>query len=121
MVQRWPLFVFLFLVAVGLVRCQYSPDWESLDRRPIPEWYEQGKIGIFIHWGLYSVLSYGGGRSAAEWFWDNWEGRKNPWIVEFMERNYLSTFTYPDFAPMFKAELYHPREWAKLFERAGAK
>ena len=28
----------------------YTPDWESLDSRPLPEWYDQSKFGIFIHW-----------------------------------------------------------------------
>ena len=89
--------------------------------RPLPAWYDQAKVGIFLHWGLFSVPSYGGGRSAGEWFWENWIGRKDPWIVEFMQRNYLEDFTYPDFAPMFKAELFHPQKWVDLFERAGAK
>ena len=80
-------------------------------------------MGVFVHWGLYSVPSYGGDRSAAEWFWDNWmdPDRKQPWIAEFMERNYLADFTYPDFAPSFKAELFDPKQWADLFEKAGAK
>ena len=30
-------------------------------------------------------------------------------------------FTYADFAPMFKAMSYDANEWAKLFERAGAR
>ena len=78
-------------------------------------------MGVFVHWGLFSVPSYGGERSAAEWFWENWVGRKEPQIVQFMERNYLDGFTYPDFAPQFRAELYDPLKWVDLFERAGAK
>jgi alpha-L-fucosidase len=34
-----------------LVKLQpYTPDWSSLDKRPLPTWYDQAKIGIFIHW-----------------------------------------------------------------------
>ncbi|KAB7506347.1 hypothetical protein Anas_05841 [Armadillidium nasatum] len=58
----------LLLVSTGVFG-QYTPDWESLDSRPLPEWYDQAKIGIFLHWGLYSVPSFG-----SEWFWSNWEG-----------------------------------------------
>jgi hypothetical protein len=29
---------------------RYDPTWESLDSRPLPTWYDQSKIGIFIHW-----------------------------------------------------------------------
>lgn len=38
---------------------QYTPDWTSIDSRPLPAWYDQSKIGIFIHWGVFSVPSIG--------------------------------------------------------------
>jgi len=34
---------------------QYEATIESLDRHPLPDWYADAKLGIFIHWGLYSV------------------------------------------------------------------
>ena len=34
---------------------RYEPTIESLDRHPLPDWYADAKLGIFIHWGLYSV------------------------------------------------------------------
>jgi len=33
----------------------YEPTLESLDQHPLPQWYAGAKVGIFIHWGLYSV------------------------------------------------------------------
>lgn len=33
----------------------YTPDWESLATHRLPAWYDDAKLGIFIHWGLYSV------------------------------------------------------------------
>lgn len=54
---------FLFLLMGGCY-CQYKPTWESIDSRPLPEWFDQAKFGIFIHWGVFSVPSYG-----SEWFW----------------------------------------------------
>ncbi|RPJ85950.1 MAG: hypothetical protein EHM18_08725, partial [Acidobacteria bacterium] len=38
---------------------RYAPNWESLDKRPAPEWFLDAKFGIFIHWGVYSVPSWG--------------------------------------------------------------
>src|SRR5262249_34560589 len=32
----------------------YRPDWESLQKYEVPEWYKDAKFGIFIHWGVYS-------------------------------------------------------------------
>ena len=112
----------VLLLSCSLASAQYQPNWNSLDARPLPAWYDQAKFGIFMHWGVFSVPSYGGdGRSAGEWFWWDWQGAKEPWIVEFMERNYLKTFTYPDFAPQFQAELFDPDEWAQLFFDSGAR
>ncbi len=38
-------------------RRKYEATWESLDSRPLPEWYDEAKIGIFMHFGAYSVPS----------------------------------------------------------------
>jgi alpha-L-fucosidase len=44
---------FIFIsIALNLVFAQYKPTWESLDTRTLPEWYDNSKIGIFIHWGV---------------------------------------------------------------------
>ncbi|XP_045519882.1 tissue alpha-L-fucosidase-like isoform X2 [Pieris brassicae] len=94
---------------------RYWPDWEDLDTRPLPEWYDRAKIGIFLHWGVFSVPSFG-----SEWFWSNWVGGNQKYI-DFMNKNYPPGFTYQEFAPMFKAEFFDPDEWATLFKRAGAK
>ena len=34
---------------------QYEPNWESLARHKAPQWFHDAKLGIFIHWGVYSV------------------------------------------------------------------
>ena len=49
---------------------QYTPDWQSLDSRPLPTWYDDSKFGIFIHWGIFSVPAFG-----SEWFWWYWKGK----------------------------------------------
>ncbi len=37
---------------------KYIPDWESLDTHPLPAWYDAAKVGVFIHWGVYSVPAF---------------------------------------------------------------
>ena len=106
----------VILCCAGLVVAEYSPDWASLDSRPLPPWYDEAKFGIFIVWGVYSVPSFG-----SEWFWERWQGEKQKDYVDFMTKNYPPGFQYTDFAPMLKAELFDPNEWAKLFSDAGAK
>ena len=39
---------------------RYEPNWKSIDARPLPAWYDQAKVGIFIHFGVFSVPSYVG-------------------------------------------------------------
>ncbi|XP_064601695.1 alpha-L-fucosidase-like [Liolophura sinensis] len=104
-------------------KAQYQPNWESLDSRPLPDWYDDAKIGIFIHWGVFSVPSVGYGPygNVAAWFWQYWKGFKNKNYVDFMNNNYPPGFTYADFAPLFKAELFDPDEWAELLQASGAR
>lgn len=51
---------------------KYTSSWKSLDSRPLPEWYDDAKVGIFIHYGVYSVPAFG---PSAEWFWFRWKSK----------------------------------------------
>jgi len=103
---------------------KYEPNWDSLDSRPLPQWFDEAKVGIFLHWGVFSVPSFG-----SEWFWYNWQGSTSrryravpdPATVKFMKKNYPPGFTYADFAPQFKAEFFNPNQWADIFKASGAK
>ncbi|KAK4881536.1 hypothetical protein RN001_004855 [Aquatica leii] len=106
--------VFLFLFLISVIAARYEPTWESIDSRPLPSWYDEAKIGIFLHWGVYSVPSL------IEWFWKQWTD-KNPVAVEFMKKNYPPNFTYQEFAKEFTADFFHPYDWANLFKLSGAK
>lgn len=114
-----PLTYFTLLVTLmssALIHSQYLPTWDSLDKRPLPSWYDEAKFGIFVHWGVFSVPGFG-----SEWFWWFWKGEQASAYVEYMKNNYRPGFSYADFAPMFKAELYEPEKWADLFAKSGAK
>ncbi|KAG9492971.1 tissue alpha-L-fucosidase [Eleutherodactylus coqui] len=109
------LAVILFVALHSGAPVRYTPDWDSLDKRPLPCWYDEAKFGIFLHWGVFSVPSFG-----SEWFWWNWE-QKSAAYVQFMSENYPPGFTYADFAPQFTAEFFDPDAWAELFAAAGAR
>lgn len=94
----------------------YPPNWDDLDKRPLPKWYDEAKIGIFIHWGVFSVPSF-----RSEWFWSDWQLAKYNNCIEFMKGNYRPDFTYADFAPQFTAEFFDADEWADIFNKSGAK
>ena len=97
-----------------------APSWETLRARPDPAWFRDAKLGIFIHWGVYSVPSYGEPEQYGEWFirglavGDTLRSR-------VMSEWYGEDATYYDLAPLFRAELFDAGEWADLFRRAGAR
>ena len=103
-----------------LVGETYEANWESLDSRPTPSWWSDAKFGIFIHWGLYSVPSYSKLGEYSEWY-QNWMAIGKQEYLDFHSRVYGENFSYQDFAPLFKAELFDPDHWANIFERSGAK
>ncbi len=103
----------------------YEPNWKSLNERKIPGWFHQDKFGIFIHWGVYAVPSYApvisnSGYSYAEWYWYRLN-EKEKHFTTFHNNNYGADFLYPQFEPMFKAEMFDPAHWADVFKRSGAK
>ncbi|CAF1971844.1 unnamed protein product [Rotaria magnacalcarata] len=113
----WIFTNLIFCSLIAFTKQQYKPEWSSLDQRPLPAWYDESKIGIFIHWGVFSVPSV-----YSEWMWWAWKGdNPNPDTVVFMNKNYPPDWTYADFASQFHAEFYDPNEWADIFAASGAK
>ena len=98
----------------------WKADWEQLRTRPYPQWFKDAKLGVFIHWGVYSVPSYGGKESYGEWYLRGLQAG-DELRTGFMKRVYGENFTYRDFASLFKAELFDANEWADIFKRAGAR
>ncbi|MDE6413077.1 MAG: alpha-L-fucosidase, partial [Eubacterium sp.] len=96
---------------------RYKDNWESLSDHKTPDWYYKGKLGIFIHWGVYSVPAYG-----SEWY------SRAMYDINCREFGHhvttygnQDTFGYKDFIPMFKAEKFNAEKWIALFKKAGAR
>lgn len=103
----------------------YQPNWSSLNKRKIPEWFHQDKFGIFIHWGTYSVPAYApvipnSGYSYAEWYWYRMVEKQKDFMA-FHNKVYGKDFLYPQFEKSFKAELFNPDQWADVFKKSGAR
>lgn len=95
----------------------YEATWASLAAHRTPEWYRRGKLGIFVHWGVYSVPAFGN-----EWYSRN---MYNPARQEYQHHREhwgnQKEFGYKDFIPHFKGAKFAPEAWAELFQEAGAR
>ena len=107
------------LLLCALFAQPYQPNWSSLDQRPTPQWFKDVKFGIFIHWGVYSVPGWSSKGQYAEWYQNGLNG--NDTARQSFHKKKFGNLTYYQIADQFKAELFNPDEWAKVFEASGAK
>jgi len=70
------------------------------DRTRRMQWWHAARFGMFIHWGLYSVLG------------------RHEWV---MENEGIPVSEYEKLAPQFKPKPNAARDWARLAKRAGMK
>jgi len=117
-------FIYLFVLSIFFVSSvkaqEYQPNWKSLDQKSVPEWYQDAKFGIFIHWGVYSVPAFSKVGGYAEWYQHKLRSDSTNPTIKFQKEVYGGQ-SYYDLAKYFKAELFDPEAWAQLFDKAGAK
>jgi len=113
-----------WLLPIRLDEIAEKPTWESLNKRPYPQWFGDAKLGIFVHWGLYSVPAYAGKEGYGEWLYKGLMAR-DPGRMKAM--SYFADTTLPVFeqykelTKYWHAELWNPQEWARMFKDAGAR
>ncbi|WP_344709957.1 alpha-L-fucosidase [Sphingomonas humi] len=102
----------------GVAAGPFKSDWDSLRAGyRAPEWFRDAKLGIFIHWGVYSVPGF-----ANEWYSRNMYVPGNTAYKHHVATyGPQSKFGYKDFIPLFKAEKFDPAAWVDLFAEAGAR
>lgn len=102
----------------------YDGTWESLQKMPVPAWFDDGKIGIMIHWGPYSAIGYRkGGRGYSEHVPKMLYADADHYYPYMDQRwgAHPPEFGYKDIIPEFTAAKWNPDDWAKLFVAVGAK
>jgi len=95
----------------------FEPTWESIrDNYEVPEWFRDAKLGIYVHWGVYSVAERG------EWYGRRMYQENDP-VYAYHVKTYghPSEFGYKDLIPLWKAENFDPDAWLELFKEAGAR
>ena len=100
---------------------KYEPNWTSLKKMGTPEWLQNGKFGIYTHWGPYAVHAYG---SNTTWYsYSLYVDEEGEARQHFEEKfgELTPEYGYKDLIPLFTAEKFDADEWADLFQKAGAK
>ncbi len=92
MMKRVFILFFVFVSSVSQAQVSQSDKMQ---------WFGDAKLGIFIHWGIYSVDG-----TDESWAFYN---KKVPYPVYMSQLNRWS------------AENYHPEEWARLIKKSGAR
>ena len=91
------LFFILFISITSYSQINYQPSKDNLIAR---EWFEDSRFGLFVHWGVYSVLGDG------EWV---------------MNQQKLSIEEYEKLPSFFNPVDFNPREWVRMAKDAGMK
>ena len=127
----------IFVAARAQGPSHYEPTIQSLDQHPLPTWYGDAKLGIFIHWGLYSVpgwaplihpehdfssQDYITHNPYAEWYLNSMRLDGAP-TKAYHREHYGADYDYYNFAPIFDREIqkWNPDSWAKIFQDTGAR
>ena len=100
----------------------------NIYREKQPEWFRQSKLGVFVHWGLYSVPAFAPtgkpfkqkDNPYAEWYHNSMKLKDHP--AYLYHKEHYGDAPYSDFAQPFRqsARNADPEVWARLFKDAGA-
>ncbi|VGO16271.1 hypothetical protein PDESU_04862 [Pontiella desulfatans] len=105
---------------------EYRPGWEQLRGEAVPKWLEDGKFGIYTHWGLYSVP---GNKDVSNtyiryMYKDRVDKKKGATTVSAWHTEKYgkpTEFGYSDFTEKFLCEGFDGQEYVDVMKDAGAK
>jgi alpha-L-fucosidase len=102
--------------------------------RPTPAWFRESGLGIFIHWGAYSVPAWAepigelgtiekrywfAHNPYAEWYYNTIRIDGSP--AQRHHHDVYADAPYDDFLDQWTAESFDPADMTALFRRAGAR
>lgn len=116
--MRLLAFVYCLFIFITVNSQDKSDLWP--DHQAAPEWFADAKLGVYFHWGVYSVPAYG-----SEWYprWRYTPDRVG-WgqdVYDYHNDTYGDTVHYHDFIPMWQAPNFDAKSWVDMFENMGAK
>src|SRR3954465_7392010 len=93
----------------------FKPQWDSLKKYNVPDWFRDAKFGMWAHWGPQCQPEHG------DWYARSMyqEGSE---VYKFHVEKYghPSKFGFKDVINEWKAEKWNPEELVNLYKNAGA-
>ncbi|GAA3584713.1 alpha-L-fucosidase [Snuella lapsa] len=99
----------------------YAPNWESLHQHECPEWFRDAKFGIFMHWGVMSVVKDNDGWYGRHMYMKTGGKWGNDYFDHLENYGHPSEFGYKDLIPKWKAENWDPEALVEFYKEIGAK
>jgi len=103
-ISKTSVILFLFAITLSLnsiAQEGYVPTAENLENR---EWFQDNKYGLFVHWGVYSIMGGGGDQGIAEWI---------------MEQKNIPVSQYEKLPGFFNPVDFDAAEWVAMVKKAG--
>ena len=104
----------------------YRQAWEKLRNQPIPKWLQDGKFGMYTHWGLYSIPANNETSNTyiRYMYKDRVDAKKGVTKVSTSHRQRYGApteFGYSDFTRLFTCSGFNGQEYVDIMKDAGAR
>jgi alpha-L-fucosidase len=90
-------FLLVIISFYSVAQKDYKPTKENLEAR---QWFQDAKFGLFVHWGVYSILSDG------------------EWVMQIKS---ISKKDYEKLPAFFNPIAFDAAEWVSMAKKAGMK
>jgi alpha-L-fucosidase len=105
-------YLIIFLLFIRTLAAQNITESANKDKDERMQWWREAKFGMFIHWGLYSILA------------GEWDGKEvtsfssAEWIMDALK---IPVSEYEKLLPQFNPVKFNAEEWVRSAKNAGMK
>jgi alpha-L-fucosidase len=116
MLGRHALATGMFGESMKSIKGPFTPDWASLQKYTVPDWFRDAKLGLWAHWGP-QCQPEAGDWYAREMYMEGSRAYK----YHLEKYGHPSVFGFKDVINEWKAEKWNPEELVALYKQIGAK
>lgn len=111
-----PLFGKSYILDSAVSKDPFEPNWDSLAKYVVPDWFRDAKFGMWAHWGPQCEPE------AGDWYGRGmYEEGSRQYKFHVEKYGHPSKFGFKDVINVWKADNWNPEELVDLYKAAGAK